>query len=123
MGGATGRGHQAWSPWYPLTGVAAAELPSEPGVFETRMQWTDSVLYVGVAEGPQGLSEALGNRAAHPDVHLSGYEKELVGQGRPLEFRFAVAMSVHQAEQRQAHVLHEYMDSHGGQVPPGNDEA
>lgn len=113
----------AWSPWYPQTGVAAAELPSEPGVFETRMQWTDSVLYVGVAVGQRGLSEALGNRAAHPDAHLSGYEKELVGQGRPLEFRFAVAMSVHQAEQRQAELLHEYMDSHGGQVPPGNDAA
>ena len=100
----------AWSPWYPLTGVAAAELPSEPGVFETRMQWTDSVLYVGVADGGRGLSGALGDRAAHPDVHLSGYEKELVGQGRPLEFRFAAALSAQQAEQIKAQVLREYMD-------------
>ena len=112
----------AWSPWYPLASEPLGRVPDDPGVYEIRMQGSDSIVFIG-SPGDGGLSEGLGNRVRHPDRALSGYEKELLGQGRILEFRFATSVSQHQAQQRGAERLHQYMEAHGGHAPPGNDGA
>ena len=111
----------AWSPWYPLAGSSLAQVPMQAGIYEARVQGTDSVVFVGSARGENGLRESLGQRVERPAIHLSGYEKELIGRGRAIEFRFAVAVSRHQAEQWGAQRLHEYAELHGGQLPPGNE--
>ena len=112
-----------WSTWSLLEPSAVDQVPPEQGVFETRVQGTEAVVFVGTGVGGDGLKESLSRRASQPERHLSGYEKEMVGQGRQLEFRFAVAVTSHQAEQWHTQRLHEYMEAHGGLAPPGNEGA